>query len=93
MYQCKDCNEWFEEPKKETFAFEDYYGVSTLFQSRTLTIRSVCPACKSSNIEELEKCDVCEEYTSELIDTEECINGGIGYVCPQCFEDNECREF
>ncbi len=36
---------------------------------------------------ELEQCECCEEYCEELLDTEGFINGGIGFVCEQCFDD------
>lgn len=40
-------------------------------------------------MEEDEKviCPLCGEETDELIDTEGKINGSIGEVCEQCYED------
>lgn len=38
---------------------------------------------------DMEKCSMCEEYCSSeyLTDTEGMINGGFGYICPNCLED------
>lgn len=33
------------------------------------------------------KCEICEEICDDLIDTEGLPNGGVGFVCEQCFED------
>lgn len=94
MYKCSECENRFEEPKQKQICFETEYGVSNLFDSRTFTTVSVCPYCEDSGIEELVKCDVCEEWfeEDELEDTTEYINGGVGYACEQCRIDGEMIE-
>lgn len=54
----------------------------------------VCPFCESNEIEEMQKCQMCEEYFREddLHDTEEYINGGCGYCCEQCIQDGDMVE-
>lgn len=94
MYICNTCKSRFEEPNKESITFEDYYGVGNLFASRTRTTLDVCPYCDDDDIEELEKCEMCEEWfrSEQLTDTTEYINGGCGYCCEQCIEDAEMVE-
>ena len=91
MWECNDCHEEFETPSKEKMAFETYYGVSNLFQDRNYFDLLTCPHCGSEDIEELKTCDICGEYNREedLEDTEGAVNGGIGYLCPQCIQDCE----
>lgn len=89
MYYCNDCREVFDNLDTKEVNAEDYYGVSGQFMSiHTMTISS-CPHCGSDNYEEMEKCAMCEEYFrhDDLIDTEGMPNGGVGYVCPSCYED------
>lgn len=52
MYRCWNCGTKFEEPDKvERFA-EDYFGVGSMFDSKsTITIQE-CPNCGSDDIEE-----------------------------------------
>ena len=91
MYYCNDCKSEFEELKMEKTTFEDFYGVSNLFPtSHECTLKS-CPHCGSDDFEEMETCDRCGEYIPSelLIDTEEYVGGGIGYLCEDCFRDCE----
>lgn len=37
--------------------------------------------------EDLERCDLCNELSETLFDTEGLINGGIGLVCESCYID------
>lgn len=39
----------------------------------------------------MEQCAICEELfeEDELTDTTGMLNGGVGYVCEQCLEDND----
>ena len=59
---------------------------------------SVCPqytdCCNDDDLEELEQCEMCEEWYSpdDLHDTTEMINGGCGYCCEQCIEDADMVE-
>ena len=94
MIECKDChNRYFEgELKTKEICFEQEYGVSDLFDSRTIVHIEVCPNCGSRDLIDLEQCDCCEEWFEELHDTEGLTNGNIGYVCDQCFKDNEVTE-
>lgn len=91
MWYCNECNAEFETPKMEKTTFEDFYGVNNLFPtSHECTLKS-CPRCESDDIEEMVKCDVCEELFPEekLIDTEEYPHGNIGMLCEDCFRDCE----
>lgn len=89
MYICNTCKSRFDEPNKENITFEDYYGVGNLFASRTRTTLDVCPYCDDDDIEELEQCEICEEWfrSEDLTDTEGMVGGNVGYACPQCLED------
>lgn len=91
MWYCENCKNEFDEPDREKKCFEDLYEVSTLFYERNYFDMLVCPFCGSDEIEEMRKCDRCEEYCREddLTDTEEMTNGGIGYLCPDCMSDCE----
>lgn len=44
--------------------------------------------------EELEQCEICEEWfkSDELTDTTEYINGGCSRCCQQCIDDCEMIE-
>ena len=55
MYKCEVCGKEFEEPKWKRICFEQEYGVSNLFDSRTYTNVQVCPHCGESEIEEIEE--------------------------------------
>lgn len=94
MYKCNNCRSEFEEPAERRICFEQEYGVDMLFDSRTYTTTHACPCCDDTDIKELEQCAVCEEWFEEedLTDTEGLVNGGIGYVCPQCYKDSDVRE-
>lgn len=89
MYYCQECKEEFEEPNKERKTFESYYGVDHLFNSSHDFILETCPFCGSDAIEEMKKCDRCDEWNKEedLIDTEELSGGGVGFYCVQCAKD------
>lgn len=89
MYRCNNCNEKFEEPETKNIIAEEYLGISTLMQGRTRMDINICPCCNDDDIEELEQCELCGEWFDELHDTSEMINGGVGYVCEQCLEDND----
>ena len=91
MYYCDNCKCEFDEPKRQRTTFEDFYGVSHLFpDSHTMNLL-ICPNCGNEDIEEMETCDNCGGYCldSDLIDTEELVGGGIGYICPDCARDYE----
>lgn len=94
MLKCRSCNRIFEddEVNVKRVCFEQEFGVSDLFDSRTYINIEVCPYCNDKDIIELEKCDCCEEYFEELYDTEGLINGSIGFVCEQCFKDSGVQE-
>ncbi len=94
MYKCNNCNSSFEEANRKNICFEEHYGVGTLFVSRNYTDMFVCPNCEDEDIEELEQCEICEEWfrSEQLTDTTEYVNGGCGYCCEQCMEDAEMVE-
>lgn len=89
MYYCNNCKDEFEEPARERTTFEDFYGVSHLFNTSHDFDLLKCPNCGSDDIEEMATCDICGEYCldNDLVDTEELIGGGVGYCCPQCVID------
>lgn len=91
MYYCEHCENVFDEPERKEITFEDFYGVDHLFSSSHRMTLSVCPGCGSEDIEEMQKCEICEEYfrEDELFDTDEYINGGCGYCCQQCIDDGD----
>lgn len=94
MWYCENCKEEFENPIEKEITFEEYYGVDHLFQDSHKTKIMVCPCCGSDGtLEEMRECDYCGEWTREddLEDTEGAVNGGIGYLCPQCIQDCEVR--
>lgn len=66
MYKCMDCSCNFEQPKDKRICFEYEYGVANLFDSRNYTNISVCPACESANIEEMQQCFRCGRLVSSL---------------------------
>lgn len=93
MYKCNNCNARFEEHKTKRISLEDLYGVGDLFRNHHYTEIHICPNCENedADIEELKQCPLCEEWfeEDELIDTEGLVNGSVGYVCEQCFQDND----
>lgn len=52
MFVCNHCGEIFNEPEYEQVCWEDYYGVSAMFDSRNYSDVEVCPECYSDDIEE-----------------------------------------
>lgn len=86
MFECKECDLIFKEPAVQ----KDIYDVENDFENVIHTETFVCPRCGGYFVE-LIKCDGCHNYfeEDELMDTESFINGGIGYVCRQCLEDND----
>lgn len=89
MYYCNNCDSEFEDLKLKEVNAEDYYGVSGQFMSsHTMTVAE-CPYCGSDDYEKMAKCPICDEYCREddMLDTEGLPNGGVGYVCPSCYED------
>lgn len=89
MFKCNDCKKEFNEERTITGCYEEDYGLNDGYH--TTYIKHICPYCESENYEEMKTCDCCGDYfeEDELIDTEESINGGIGYVCEQCAKDND----
>lgn len=62
MYKCKDCKEYFEEPKE--IDADDFYGVSGMFTSPSNSKMLVCPYC-DSDYDIVYKCENCERYFTE----------------------------
>ena len=93
MWYCKNCKTEFAEPEKRRECFEEFYGVSHLFQTSNYFEHLTCPECGEDCIEEMQECDYCGEWnlSDNLEDTTEMINGGIGYLCPQCIKDCDIR--
>ena len=89
MWYCENCKNEFEEPARKEIMFEEYYGVDHLFFNNNKMTLLICPYCKEDDIEEMKKCDYCEEWNRDcdLYDTEGCVNGDCGYLCEQCLKD------
>lgn len=68
MYLCNDCGSWFEEPALCVEAHAD--GNRSLLERDLNVVASgymhCCPACRSEDIDELERCHLCGEYAEEL---------------------------
>lgn len=90
MYKCKDCGLIFDEPKEYS---EDYTPGGAFEGGSFINRFSGCPNC-SGAYDDAKKCEICGEYflEEELEDTTEMINGGCGYCCSQCIEDNDMSE-
>lgn len=90
MYKCKDCGLIFDEPKEYS---EDYTPGGAFEGGSFINRFSGCPNC-SGSYDDAKECEICGEYflEEELEDTTEMINGGCGYCCSQCIEDNDMSE-
>lgn len=102
MYRCRECGHIFEELAdihKDGGCYEADYGVYFDFPDHhyypSVDYKG-CPNCEAfeDDIEEVVECDSCGEYypQDDLYDTTGCINGGIGFICEQCWEDNDIKE-
>lgn len=86
MYKCNRCGHQFEEYKTKQTTYEDYYGCPV--PAITPMTLYICPNCdEEDDCVELKKCDCCEEWFEELIDTDGKVNGGCGDYCEQCCID------
>ena len=54
-YKCLNCGEIFIKPKIIHTSYEDYYGVSGLFSSRTSLELETCPKCDDEEVEEFDE--------------------------------------
>lgn len=67
MYICNDCGNRFEEPVLYMQAYTD--GKRSLGNATNAVASEYgqrCPACRSEDIDELERCHLCGEYAEEL---------------------------
>lgn len=56
MYKCENCGEEFEDPNNVEDFSSEYFG-------RMVThYTNVCPCCGSDDFQEMDKCEICEEY-------------------------------
>ena len=62
MYKCGDCVCIFEEPIVQKMRYEDFYGVSSMFDTSTPMELNVCPNCSSDYLEILEEENGDDEY-------------------------------
>ena len=67
IYKCEDCEKYFtyDEMGEKQICYEEEYGVSSDFNSRTYDSVNCCPHCKSTNISE---CNDEEEIVEMLND-------------------------
>lgn len=84
MYKCKDCGEYFENPKE--IDADDYYGVSGLFGNPSNYKILCCPFCEG-DYDEVYECENCERLFTELELDE--FNGKR--LCESCI-DEEVRQ-
>ena len=54
MLKCTECGEIFDEDEavEERVCWEDYYGVSSMFQSKNYGSITTCPYCGSEGLED-----------------------------------------
>lgn len=52
MYRCWNCGCRFEDPDYTEICWEDFYGVSGMFERPTYGVIPQCPYCESDEIEE-----------------------------------------
>ena len=90
MNYCNNCSKTFtdEEAKKIHGTFESDYGVSDLFPTQTPYVKYVCPYCDSEDYEEARECERCGEYCLDSMIEDAYETLGLGYMCPQCYEDS-----
>ena len=62
MYYCRDCNTEFERPKEVKDKHSELNGMGGV----TYETFCVCPNCGSDWIEEMEKCEMCGEWSVDL---------------------------
>lgn len=53
MWKCNNCKKEFESPKETLTTYENYYGVSMEFASKTPATFLECPFCNDEDIEEI----------------------------------------
>lgn len=75
MYVCNDCKSVFDEDD----AVSKSEDVGEYFGSPSYRSYDVCPHCESYDIEEAEKCQLCEEYGEVESYDGKC-------YCPECVE-------
>lgn len=56
MYQCMNCGQTFDSPKTVTDFYSEYWGAP----ARHTT--TVCPYCESDDFDEMDTCEICNEY-------------------------------
>lgn len=49
MYRCNRCSAEFDEPDTESFCYEDYNGVGSMFEDRHYGESESCPECGSED--------------------------------------------
>ena len=77
MYVCNDCNNVFDEDALSIVT--DNMG--ECFGNPSFKSYSVCPYCKSDDIQEAEKCELCEEWGhTESYDGEHYCNECVEYI-------------
>lgn len=73
MFVCLECGEMFEEPLILYDNLGEFWGAPAQ------DAYGACPNCKSDQIDEADKCDICGEYIQ------------AGYICEDCAEDIQTR--
>ena len=53
-YRCLNCGAKFEHPHTIHTSYESYYGVSSLFGSKTPLDLDLCPSCDDEDLEEFD---------------------------------------
>lgn len=82
VYECNRCGALFDEPAGEPICYEDYNGVSSMFDDYHYGEIAVCPECGSEHIQERYSID--ELVT--LCDINDCAD------CPRLGDDCDGRD-
>lgn len=77
MYYCQNCGAEFELPERRREDVGEYMG-RTAYEDFY-----VCPSCGSDDVDEMMKCEICEEY----VPAHKMAAGVTRDVCEEC-----CRE-
>ena len=70
IYECTDCGKYFTEDQigEKQICYEEYYGVSSDFNTRTYDNVSCCPHCHSTNYEECDDDEEIVKYLNRYVD-------------------------
>ncbi len=81
VYELQKSNDEYERME----AYKDYNKNYNLARDKKMTFKDF----KENFFYDMEKCSMCGEWfiRDDMVDTEEMVNSGIGYVCEGCKEN------